>query len=380
MILFVAPYSPASSCSHPHLGAARKIEAIIKSLSQIGEVVLLNSAHNECKHAWFRNESIRVGGTTVQQIIMPSLRSRPLGKLLNLFQVNTALDKVHDLFDPKLVWIYNAYAFESRVAIAAKKRFRAKLILEFEDAIFSRSRGWNPKPYIDNIESQRMLAVIDYGFVVNAELGKHLANAGKPFTLLPGIVPDSITNFTFSEPFQSSETITVGYFGGLNREKGADVVLQIAEIADSNMRFIVTGRGELEGVFSTSSRGNLSYHGAVDDQRLIELIDNCDVILNPHTSIEKMSGGVFPFKVIEAIASGRLVLSTKLPCDGLQSVLAGVHFLKRDPIEFRDAIRAAKRTYNKNLQAIQSSSIATKGQFGSGAVRMIAEGLLSSAD
>jgi hypothetical protein len=47
MIIVIAPYSTPHLCGAPNLGAATKIELVIQGPSRIGEVLLINTAHNQ---------------------------------------------------------------------------------------------------------------------------------------------------------------------------------------------------------------------------------------------------------------------------------------------------------------------------------------------
>ena len=65
-----------------------------------------------------------------------------------------------------------------------------------------------------------------------------------------------------------------------------------------------------------------------------------------------MADGIFPFKVVESVASGRLVISTKLPTTGLEDVLQGVQFVDHSMEAFLGAIEVAQQTYCGNIKAV----------------------------
>jgi glycosyltransferase involved in cell wall biosynthesis len=117
------------------------------------------------------------------------------------------------------------------------------------------------------------------------------------------------------QPFES-QPYTLGYFGGLTREKGASILPELCGALPEQWKMVVTGRGELAPDLrhcAEHSAGRMQFFENVPDEKLFELLSECDVVVNPHTSIEAMGQGVFPFKVLEAIDSGRLVISTELP-------------------------------------------------------------------
>jgi glycosyltransferase involved in cell wall biosynthesis len=82
---------------------------------------------------------------------------------------------------------------------------------------------------------------------------------------------------------------------------------------------------------------------------------SCDAIINPHTPISNMGNGVFPFKVIEAIASGRLVISTPLPACGLD-LEASVLFVGHEVHALSKALTEANQFYQSRKSGIESAA------------------------
>ena len=121
MIVMVAPYSAIGQSSHPHLGAARKLETIMSLLMQLdSQVVLVNSAHNSLGPSPLAVRSLAIGGGSVTEVVPALSRSRRTGKLRNLRDVPEVLKVIRAMGVPTLYWFYNAYAFEMRFALKAK--------------------------------------------------------------------------------------------------------------------------------------------------------------------------------------------------------------------------------------------------------------------
>ena len=374
MILIVAPYSPPNRHGSVHLGASRKLEAIISVLSKLDDrLVLVNSAHNDVRASPLSCSEAIVGGVALTEITPPTCTRRGLGKLKNIFDVEKVLSTIEALGTPRFIWFYNGYAFEMRLAAKAQKRFGVPMILEFEDWHFSRGRGLNPKPYIDYLFWRLARRYMAGTFAVNQHLVGKMGTLPGPVELLPGIVPKILADIASEfPPFnKGASPIHVGFFGGLSHEKGDDVVLQLAASLPEGYVLHVTGAGPMVAKFESAANelaGRLCFYGRVDDAKLYQLISKCDVMLNPHSSIEEMNNGVFPFKVIEAIASGRLLISTAVPSQGLEDVLVGVRFVERSVDAFRDAIISAEQYYREHLPRIaQGAEIANK-RFGEAAI------------
>ena len=370
MIVIIAPYSPPSRLGTSHLGASRKLETIISIFSKLEESILLvNSAHNDKKPATVKVDELNICGVNVIEVTPPIYSKRIVGKLRNLFDIDEVINVIKKYGSPRFIWIYNGYAFEMLLATKVYKFFKAPIILEFEDWHFSRSRGFNPKPYIDYFLWRKAAKLISGAFVVNSNLAEVMRKFTNQVEMLPGIVPEVLSKIAKSSvPFsKTNEPIKVGFFGGLSVEKGADIVLDLAKWLPDGYVVHVTGAGPLENNFREFAKANpnrLFYYGRVNDSVLYELIGDCDVILNPHSSIEAMDNGVFPFKVIEAIASGRLLITTKVPENELSEILAGVQFVNHEYKTFLEAVLNSEAYYSKKSDVIKQCALIANQMFG----------------
>ena len=288
------------------------------------------------------------------------------------------------LSPPKIVWIYNGYFFESLFTIRAANYFKCPFILEFEDWHFSRVKFLALKSILDFLSWTVALTKFTACFAVNSFLvSKVRGRIGNTY-LLPGIVSNNLLKAPKKQPF-SSDQITVGYFGGLEIEKGLDIILELIESRIPSVKFIVCGAGD----FSLEVRCKelaikypllFEFCGRVSNEELYKKIGECDVILNPHKSIKKMKNGIFPFKVIEAIGSGRLVISTPLPpLESHDEILNSVYFVSDAKVDlFLKAIHHARIFYRLNIDKIIKSSTAAKNQFGEAALLIKIKELLNA--
>ncbi len=374
MILVIAPYSPPNRHGLANLGASSKIETILSVLSKLdSEIVLVNSAHNCLGADPIRIADTMIGTVRVREITPALSRLRAAGKLKNLFFMKSTVDLLSGLKPPILTWFYNTYAFEMRLAGILFRKYESPMILEYEDWHFARRRGLSLKPYFDCYFWRKSAPLFSGAFAVNTQLKSKLHNYPYPTFLLPGVVPKALSEIaTSSPPFCVESTqINVGFFSGLSEEKGAGIVLQLVKMLPSGYRLHVTGAGPFSQAFEVLQRempSRLQFYGRVSLERLYTIIADCDVILNPHTCIRKMDDGVFPFKVIEAIASGRQLVSTALPTDDLETVLQGVTFVGHSPQEFLVAILNAKTEYLNNKEIILRSAANANDSFGEDAL------------
>jgi hypothetical protein len=332
-------------------------------------IVLVNTAHHSNSRSPLVRRAVGVAGVEVVELTPSTFGSRRIGKLVNILQVRSVAEAVLKIGNPKAVWLYNGYSFESRFGRIMHDKVACPVILELEDWHFSRGRGWNPKPLLDWFFWRALMPRVSYAFAVNSFLADRMGGVSGRVGLFPGIVTDGIAVLNQRHPpfSRDGDDCVVGYFGGLSVEKGADLVAALVTELPSGFKMIVTGSGELEGAFrklQEESGGRLAFYGRVDDKKLLELIGSCDVLLNPHAPIDSMDNGVFPFKVIEGIASGRLMISTALPSSGLESILQAVNFVNHDLQHLVRAVVNARLTYVNNLQSIHQGAAAAVKSFG----------------
>ncbi len=361
-VLVLAPYSPVGS-PIAALGGARKIRGVIAALQSCFErVVLVNSAHNEEARLPAGWEGLTIGKAEIPVYLPPRWGRRPVGKLRNLFSVRADVTAVLECFpQPDAVWIYNAYAYEALFLRELLKREaknkKPKVFLEIEDWPLARLRKGHPKPWLDWAGLQFVLRRADAVLCVNEPLARKVRKPGVPVRVLPGLVDEAILRLHEEKPpFQEDGMLCIGYFGGLTKEKGCDLILEAIEASrDRDWRWIISGSGPLETEFErlASRCPGLHFHGAVSDEELVRLMVECDVIVNPHRPISAMGEGVFPFKVVESVATGRLVVSTELPPSGLRSLDEAIETFDGTVAGLVSVIRKSDRIWCAKNHAIQ---------------------------
>ncbi len=328
MILIVAPHDLRDPENSNFIAGAKKTQLIINSLLRIdNEIVLLNSGH-QCSEVGESNAKIieKNGGRVI--VYNPKThKNRKLGRLFHIIKNRQIIDDIINEYGmPKFIWLYNAYAFEMSVCRYIKKKYNIKTIIGYEDSIFSRYNVLMLKPLLDWCFWVIAKKSIDAGYAVNNYLYKLLQKNGIDSYYSPGIVSDEVYQISkTSIPF-SNKKITIGYFGGLTKEKGAEELLKLAGKLDlDNFAFVVCGNGELSKKFiemNNTQPGRFNFFGAVSENELIKKMAEVDVIVNAH----HLNFGVFPFKIIEALASSRLIISTRLPTKGFEDFTSPIEF------------------------------------------------------
>jgi len=310
----------------------------------------------------------RVAGYDVSYWRPFTLLPRKVGKLLNIAILSSLSSRLAAL-KPALIWIYNSYAFEGRMALNMANRCGAPIVLQLEDLPLSRPRGLNPKPRIDQYFFKLLLNKASLITYVNQALLDRYGNRSIPKLLLPSLLRKELTSGEMVRKFRQTP-YRLGYFGGLAYDKGVDVILDALQDIPDSWTIVVTGSGTLQKRFAAAAKehpNRLQYLGVVDQQRLASEMLACDAIVNPHKSISDMADGVFPFKVCEILASGALLISTALPSIDLD-LSQGVLEFSGSPMSLLQAMAMAAEFYSERYDAITRLQNAVRDRFSEAAI------------
>lgn len=367
-VIVVAPLAPG--IPSVHLGAEKKIELVLMLLYRLGyNLHLVDSSHPALAFKTSVPGIPSFVGATPVTLWRPfCLPSRKLGKLLNVVLSSLFLRQLHSL-SPAFVWVYNSYSFEASAALYLKHRTNTKIVLELEDLPLARSRSLNPKPWLDQWFFPRLLAAADLVTYVNAAIQRKYATSSRRAMLLPSLLQQALVDAPSRVRFTDA-AYRIGYFGGLEMEKGAGILLDAVQALPEGWKLVVTGVGSLSQDFKTAQQmypERLEFHGRVTHETVVSLMLGCDAISNPHTPISLMNEGVFPFKVCEALASGALLVSTALPSidiDLSHSIVAFDGSVKG----FLASLSTAPAFYAENVNAIRSTCAAIRTSYSEDAV------------
>lgn len=363
-VVMVAAFSPGMPVLN--LGAAKKIQLIASLLDRLGfDIHFVDSAHpHERFSSAVLGQRDHIEQTPITLWRPFCVPSRKLGKLLNIYTSGRLFRQLAEL-KPDLVWVYNCYAFEARIGQHLQRATGAQLVFELEDLPLSRGRGLNPKPWLDQAYFPSLLKGADLVTFVNAVLlGRHRGDV-KQGLLFPSILQQALVDMPERERF-TQPVRRIGYFGGLESDKGVDTLLALPPLMPANWTLVVTGVGTLTPQLHELARKHpdrVEFHGAVSHARVLELMQGCDVIVNPHSSITGMHDGVFPFKVCEALATGALLLSTPLPSIDIDLDSCVLYF-DGSPQGLARALEAAPTHHAHRQRAVARVRDQVRAQYG----------------
>ena len=302
------------------VGGTRKIDLISRLLQNHGHEVTILSAGIPAERSgrWYPSFESTIGHGSKEHgadvLYASGLDIRYLNHcvaILSAFSLikKTAITKKFDM-----MLIYNIDEFTMSVAsyywYGVKK---IPMVLEYEDGVNILRGSSVFKQYIRQKMETWLRRRLAGAICVNHNLSHRLSN---PNTyILPGIVDDDLCRMAKLRklPLSGKPPYLALYSGSLTAGKGVQFIPKIASKFKDRIRFVITGEGPLYTNLvdaAKRSEGNVEVLGYVERDRLNELLTSADFLLNPHE--EELSGAVLPFKLIEYLAAGSIVMTTKI--------------------------------------------------------------------
>jgi glycosyltransferase involved in cell wall biosynthesis len=220
----------------------------------------------------------------------------------------------HQVAPFDMMIIYNVKPAQILCANYAIRRLRLPVILEYEDDAFVSVAG--------KIESgfkvRLQLSVVRNLFnLVSGCIGvsPHLLRQlplSIPKLLLRGVVSDEIANGT--KPAVAARKNWIVFSGTLFETKGVEQLIQAwTMVGLSDWELHIAGDGNLRDRLhrlAAEGRG-IVFHGLLDRLENARLLCSAKIAINPH-DVSETPGNVFAFKIVEYLAAGAHVISTRM--------------------------------------------------------------------
>ena len=113
-----------------------------------------------------------------------------------------------------------------------------------------------------------------------------------------------------------NEKIIFYYSGYLTSENGVkNMIAAFKQIEKAEARLIISGKGPLEDFVHKSCKSDdrIKYLGYVENSEYYKLLNRANVLINPRNMDLPQNKNNFPSKIMEYLASGRIIISTKFP-------------------------------------------------------------------
>lgn len=147
------------------------------------------------------------------------------------------------------------------------------------------------------------------------EMDKVVNTRHKPFVVVEGIADSKMMRVENSLTNKYAKK-TILYAGGLHREYGIQLLVEaFGRIANPQVELHIYGKGnyvpDLEKVATKDNR--IKYFGIRSNQEIVAEQVKAHILVNPRPTKEVFVKYSFPSKIIESMASGTPLLTTRLP-------------------------------------------------------------------
>lgn len=171
------------------------------------------------------------------------------------------------------------------------------------------------------------------------------------FIKMEGGIEREIFDYFSYKPMDCLKPVEVLYSGLLSRVTGVDLLLEAFAAAESEkLRLTITGKGDLEGLVREYAKkdGRIQYCGHLTYQEYLMRLQKADVLINPRNMNLPENKNNFPSKIMDYLASGKIILSTRFP--GWESFKKNITFIDADichMTEALDGLEAKVQLYNE---------------------------------
>ncbi|MBX7234909.1 MAG: glycosyltransferase [Caldilineales bacterium] len=135
-----------------------------------------------------------------------------------------------------------------------------------------------------------------------------------PYLIMEGAVDEALMESIETDPQpKATHQFTLMYAGALSEFDGVPLLLEaFSQLDGDSYRLIIVGRGpEQERVErQAQSDPRIFYLGYVTHEKVLQLYQQADVLINPRPSEPLSTRYVFPSKLIEYLATGKIVITT----------------------------------------------------------------------
>lgn len=131
--------------------------------------------------------------------------------------------------------------------------------------------------------------------------------------LIQGGIDDAIIN-SFPEPVFDNKRLIFYYSGFLSAEVGIQNLLDAIRLVDTDqVELMISGKGPMEAYVCERAAQDrrIHYLGYVTNEQYYQYLQKSNVLVNPRDMTLRQNKNNFPSKIMEYIASGRVILSTK---------------------------------------------------------------------
>ena len=241
----------------------------------------------------------------------------------------------------KVVILYNYNYINMFINYFCKKRKIKTVLIVADHSEYYEYR--NPIRRFLAYRYSRDYYKFDYLIFLSREL-KERYNFKNSLLMIGGINIGRFKDFV-STPKKGKMVIL--YSGILSKVTGIDIYLKaIKLIEDKDIRFVFSGKGEMKELLIEKSREDkrIKYVGFLNEEAYLSLLGKANILINPRNMDLPQNKNNFPSKILEYLATGKVIISTKFP--NYQEFEENMFFCDTNAQSIADKIKFIAKNYN----------------------------------
>jgi len=213
--------------------------------------------------------------------------------------------------DTEVVICYNiAYAWLILPLMAKIRRKRSIVIVaDYSESISYRRLYGKIYARLQLCSMRRFNTVVGLSENIRSKLRKK-----QRFILMEGGIDEELYNAFAYKPHKEGKPITFMYSGLLSYVTGVNLLLEaIRQVERQDIRLLISGKGELVKEVESAAKEDerIYYLGHLPYDKYIQKLQEADVLINPRDMRLPENQNNFPSKVMDYLATGKPILSTK---------------------------------------------------------------------
>lgn len=273
-------------------------------------------------------ESTIVGFPAIKVVYASGFDSKIINNLWGRFSNYFRLWREHKRKPFSAVVIYDLSILQMFYVLYAHYILRIPVIIDYEDDGLVTLNGtitlFNK---ITGLGLKTIRSIVNGCLAISPQLFKQFP-IECPQCLVRGIADSDLIERAHAN---NQKKKIVLYSGGLTSSKGVDVLLAAWEKAKrQEWSLHITGTGPLADRCEAAAKADVSiiFFGEVSREKYLNLLCEASICVNPNR-ITKKPGNIFPFKIVEYLASGAVVVSTRM-CEFDSQMLPSMIFTDSD--------------------------------------------------
>ncbi len=209
------------------------------------------------------------------------------------------------------VFCYNIFYSFFCVPELAKKYGKKSIVILADYSGKESFRGIKEKTYA----AMQKYVIRRYNTVIGLSANiKNILSGKQKFLLMEGGIDEEFyEQFTWREHGPAPHMIFM-YAGLLSEVTGVDLLLDaMKKIESKNVSLVLTGKGGMEEKIEAAAKedARIEFKGHLTYREYIKVLQSSDVLINPRNMSLLENQNNFPSKVMEYLATGKPIISTK---------------------------------------------------------------------